>query len=67
MHIQATDYEFFVAFQKLIKAGYAAGEASVVVAGFVLHAVQQFYKQDRERSIRCLAETTDDFNRGQLG
>ena len=63
MHIQATDYEFFVVFYKLVEAGYAAGEPSVVVAGLVLHAVQQFYEQDRERSIRWLTETTDDFNR----
>jgi hypothetical protein len=67
MHIQATDNEFFIAFQKLIEAGYAARKASVVVAGLVLQAVQQFYKQDRERAIRWLAKTTDDLNRDQLG
>jgi hypothetical protein len=61
LHIQATDYAFLAAFGKLFKAGYAAGEDSVVVAALVLHAIQ-FYEQDRERSIGWLTRTTDDFN-----
>ena len=62
MLIQATDYEFLVAFGKLFKAGYAAGEDSAVIAALVLHTIQ-FYEQDRERTIRWLTRTTDDFNR----
>jgi hypothetical protein len=60
MHLQATDYEFLVAYGKLFKAGYAAKVESLVVAAFVLHAVQ-FYEQDRKRTMRWLAETTKDF------
>lgn len=62
MHIQATDYDFLVAFGKLFKAGLAAGEDAVVVAALVLHVIQ-FYEQDRERSLRWLTKTTEDFNR----
>jgi hypothetical protein len=62
MHIQATDYTFLVAFGKFYKAGYAAGEDSVVVAAFLLDVVK-VYDQDRERSLRWLIETTGDFNR----
>lgn len=64
LHIQATDYAFLVAFGKLFKAGYAAGKASVVVAALVLHVIH-FYEQDRERAIRWLTRTTEDFNRAQ--
>ncbi|MFB9262841.1 hypothetical protein ACFFWD_06585 [Bradyrhizobium erythrophlei] len=64
MHIQATDYEFLVAFAKLRKAAYAAGEASVVVAGYVLYAVVQFYNKDRKRAIRWLTSQADDYVRG---
>lgn len=60
--IQATDYDFLVAFGQLFKAGYAAGEDSLVVAALVLHAVQ-FHEQDRERTTRWLTRTTDGFNR----
>jgi len=63
-HIQANDYDFVLAFGELFKAGYAAGEDSTVVAGFVLYAMQ-FYEQDRERTIRWLTSTTEDFNRAQ--
>jgi len=62
LEIQATDYAFLVAYGELFKAGFAAGEDSVVVAAFVLHAIQ-FYEQDRERSIRWLTRTTEDFKR----
>jgi hypothetical protein len=66
MHIQATDYAFLVAFGELFKAGYAAGEDSGVLAALVLHAIQ-FYKQDRERTIRWLTRTTEDLNRARPG
>ena len=41
LHIQATDYAFLVAFGKLFKARYAAGEDSVVVraAGALLRVL----------------------------
>ena len=64
--IQATDYEFFVAFGELIKAGYARGEDSVVVAALILHAVE-FYEQDRERSLRWLAQTAGDYRAQSRG
>jgi hypothetical protein len=60
--IQGTDYAFLVAFGELFKAGYAAGEDSVVLAALVLHVIQ-FYEQDRERSIRWLTRTTEDLKR----
>lgn len=60
MHIQATDYDFFVALMKLYKAGYAAGVESLVLAPFALHAVQ-FYAKDRERTLRWLTSTAEDF------
>jgi hypothetical protein len=59
MHLQATDYDFFVALMKLWKAGYAAGVESLVVAPFVLHAVQ-FYAKDRERTLRWLTSTAEE-------
>ena len=62
LHIQATDYDFLVAFGKLFKAGYAAGEDAVIVAALVLH-VMQFYGEDRQRAIRWLTRTTEDFGR----
>ena len=62
MHIQATDYSFFVAFGKLVKAAYAAGENNIVLAALVLNAIE-FYEQDRERSIRWLTRMTEDFTR----
>ena len=61
MYIQATDYAYLEAFMKLLKAGYAAGEDSGVVAALVLHALT-FYKQDRGRTISWLTRTTEDFN-----
>jgi len=64
LHIQASDYAFVAAYGELFKAGYAAGEDSVVLAALVLHAIQ-FYEQDRERSIRWLTSTTRDFNRAR--
>jgi hypothetical protein len=64
LHIKATDYAFLVAFGELFKAGYAAGEDSVVLAALVLHAIQ-FYEQDRKRSIRWLTRTTEDLNRSR--
>jgi hypothetical protein len=63
-HLQATDYAFLVAYGELFKAGYGSGEDSVVLAALVLH-VMQFYEQDRERSIRWLTRTTEDFNRAR--
>lgn len=62
MRIRATDYAFLVAFGKLVKAGYAAGEDVGVVAALVLHVIQ-FHEHDRERAIRWLTRTTEDFNR----
>ena len=66
MHLQATDYEFLVTYGKLFKAGYAANVESLVVAAFVLNAVQ-FYEQDRKRTMRWLTETTKDFARAEPG
>jgi hypothetical protein len=61
LHIQATDYDFLVAFGKYYKAGYAAGEDSPVVAALLLDVVK-IYEQDRKRSMRWLAKTTEDFS-----
>jgi hypothetical protein len=66
MHIQATDYDFFVALMKLYKTGYAAGVESLVIAPFVLHALQ-FYAKDRKRTLRWLSSTTEDFLRDGSG
>lgn len=66
MQTQATDYDFFVALAKLCKAGYAAGVESLVVAPFVLHAFQ-FYTKDRDRTLRWLTSTAEDFHRDDSG
>jgi hypothetical protein len=63
-HIQATDYAFLVAFGKFYKAGYAAGVDSVAVAASLLDVVKIYdHDHDRERSLRWLTSTTEDFNR----
>lgn len=61
MHIQATDYAFLIAFGEFYKAGYATREDSVVVAALLLDVVK-IYDKDRERSLRWLTRTTEDFN-----
>ena len=61
LEIQATDYDFLVAFGKYYKAGYAAGEDSPVVAALLLDVVK-IYEQDPKRSMRWLARTTEDFS-----
>jgi hypothetical protein len=67
LHIQATDYAFLVAFGKYYKAGYAAGVESVVVAALLLDVVKIYDKdRDRERSLRWLTSTTEDFNLGKF-
>ena len=67
LHIQATDYAFLVAFAKYYKAGYAAGVDSVVVAALLLDVVKIYDKdRDRERSLRWLTSTTEDFNLGSF-
>ena len=66
MHLQASDYEFFVALMKLWKAAYAAEVEGLVVAPFVLHAVQ-FYAKDRDRTLRWLTSTAEDFRRDGSG
>jgi hypothetical protein len=63
MHIQATDYEFLVGYGRLCKAGFAAGEESPVIAGFIL-LVMGFYGPDRKRAIRWLTAQADDYNAG---
>jgi hypothetical protein len=62
VRIQATDLDFLIALSKLCKAGYVAGEPSVVVAALVLEAIQ-FYDRDRERSLRWLTRQAEEFNR----
>jgi hypothetical protein len=59
MHLQAIDYDFFVAFMKLYKSGYATGVESLLVAALVLHAVQ-FYAKDRNRTLRWLTSTAEE-------
>ena len=59
IYIKATDIRFLTAFGNLFKAGYAAGEESVVIGALVLDGILR-HKKDQIGAINFLTRLIDD-------